>query len=155
MPVVLVLDQVRSFYNVGSFFRTADGAGLERLVLCGITAHPPQEGIKKTALGAEETVEWEYEMDATVALRRMKAKGYQVVAVETGEGAEDLFEWAPRWPVCLVFGNEVEGVNEAVLAECEGRVALEMRGVKNSLNVATVGGIVSYELLRKWRGRLK
>jgi 23S rRNA (guanosine2251-2'-O)-methyltransferase len=151
VPVVILLDHVRSMYNVGAFFRTADAAALEKLLLCGITAHPPQEGIAKTALGAEQTVPWEYHVDALVPLRMMKARGYQVAAVETGEAAEDLFNWQPRWPLCVVFGNEVEGLSPELIACCDAHVRLPMRGVKNSLNVATAGGIVAYELLRKWR----
>ncbi len=137
-------------YNVGAFFRTADAARVERVVLCGITAHPPQEGIAKTALGAQETVPWEYHTDTLVALRRWRMRGYQLAAVETGAPAVDLFEWEPRWPVCLVFGNEVDGLDEGLLAECDIRVRLPMYGQKNSLNVATAGGVVAYELLRKW-----
>lgn len=153
MPVVAVLDHVRSMYNVGAFFRTADAVRLERLVLCGITAHPPQEGIGKTALGAEETVPWEYHTDALVPLRMMRARGYHVAAIETGESATDIFDWQPSWPVCVVFGNEVDGLGEGVLASCDAHIRLPMNGVKNSLNVATAGGVVVYELLRKFRER--
>jgi len=140
-------------YNVGAFFRTADAVKLERLMLCGITAHPPQEGIGKTALGSEETVPWEYHTDALVALRMMRARGYEIAAMETGEGAVDLFEWEPRWPVCVVFGNEVDGLGEGLMSVCDRHVRLPMYGVKNSLNVATAGGVVAYELLRKHRER--
>lgn len=150
---MIVLDSVRSMYNVGAFFRTADAVRLERLALCGITAHPPQEGIAKTALGAQETVPWEYEVDTLVALRRWAARGYEIAAIETGEVAEDLFAWQPRWPVCVVFGNEVDGLSDGVLAVCGRRVRLPMFGAKNSLNVATAGGVVAYELLRKWLRR--
>ncbi len=146
---MIVLDNVRSMYNVGAFFRTADAVRLERLVLCGITAHPPQEGIAKTALGAQECVPWEYEMDTLVALRKYAARGYEVAAVETGEPADDLFAWQPNWPVCVVFGNEVEGLGAGLLSMCGRRVRLPMFGAKNSLNVATAGGVVAYELLRK------
>lgn len=146
---MIVLDNVRSMYNVGAFFRTADAVRLERLVLCGITAHPPQEGIGKTALGAQECVPWEYEMDTLVALRKYAARGYEVAAVETGEPADDLFAWQPNWPVCVVFGNEVEGLGAGLLSMCGRRVRLPMFGAKNSLNVATAGGVVAYELLRK------
>lgn len=151
MPAVILLDHVRSMFNVGSFFRTADAAGLERLLLCGITAHPPQPGIAKTALGADQTVPWEYYVDSAVALRMFRARGYQLAAIETGERAVDLFDWTPRWPVCVVFGNEADGLDPDLVASCDAHVRLPMRGVKNSLNVATAGGIVAYELLRKWR----
>ena len=154
LPVILLLDHVRSMYNVGAFFRNADAAGLERLVLCGITAHPPQEGIAKTALGAEQVVPWEYHTDALVAVRRWRARGYQVAAIETGEQAIDLFEWRPKWPVCVVFGNEVDGLSEGLMAVCDTHVRLPMNGTKRSLNVATAGGVVAYELLRKYREEL-
>lgn len=151
LPVVVVLDNVRSMYNAGAFFRTCDAAGAETLVLCGITAHPPQPGVAKTALGAERTVPWRYETDTLVALRMYKARGYELAAVETADPSADLFGWQPRWPVCLVFGNEVDGLSEGVLAVCDVRVRIPMHGSKNSLNVATAGGVVLYELLRKWR----
>jgi tRNA G18 (ribose-2'-O)-methylase SpoU len=151
LPAVVLLDQVRSMYNVGAFFRTADAAGLEKLVLCGITAHPPQEGIAKTALGAQESVPWEYYTDALVAIRVWRARGYEIAAIETGADAEDLFDWQPRWPVCVVFGNEVDGLSDAVMAAADRHVRLPMLGGKRSLNVATAGGVVAYELLRKHR----
>ncbi len=151
LPVVMVLDHVRSMYNVGAFFRTADAVNLERLSLCGITAHPPQEGIAKTALGSEKTVTWDYETDALVALRMYAARGYELAAIETSSDAVDLFDWQPRWPVCVVFGNEVDGLGEGVMSVCTTHVRLPMRGSKSSLNVATVGGVVAYELLRKYR----
>ncbi len=150
-PVAVVLDNIRSMYNSGAFFRTCDAAGAEKLVLCGITAHPPQPGVAKTALGAERSVPWAYEVDTLVALRLFRARGYQLAAVETAEPSVDLFEWQPQWPVCIVFGNEVDGLSGAVLDACDVRIRIPMRGAKNSLNVATAGGIVLYELLRKWR----
>jgi 23S rRNA (guanosine2251-2'-O)-methyltransferase len=151
LPVVILLDHVRSMYNVGAFFRTADAVGLERLVLCGITAHPPQDGIAKTALGAENSVPWEYHTDALVALRMLRARGCEIAAIETGEGAVDLFDWKPRWPVCVLFGNEVDGLSEGLMECCDRHVRLPMVGAKRSLNVATAGGVVAYELLRKHR----
>lgn len=151
LPVAVVLDNVRSMYNVGAFFRTCDAAGAARLVLCGITARPPQQGVAKTALGAELSMPWVYEVDTLVALRLMRARGFQLAAVETAPAALDLFEWEPRWPVCVVFGNEVDGLSSAVLDACDVRVRIPMRGIKASLNVATAGGVVLYELLRKWR----
>ena len=151
LPVSVVLDHVRSMYNVGAFFRTADGVRAERLYLCGITAKPTQPGVAKTALGAEASVAWEHYYDALVPLRMLAARGYQIAAMETSDEAVDLFDWQPRWPVCVVFGNEVDGVGEALLAGCHVQVRLPMRGLKHSLNVATAGGVVLYELLRKYR----
>lgn len=151
LPVVFLLDHVRSQYNVGAFFRSADGAGLEKLWLCGITAQGTQSGVRKTALGAEEQVAWEYHHDARVPLRMLQARGYQIAALETAPRAEDLFDWQPRWPVCVLFGNEVDGIGEDLLAACDVFVRLPMLGRKHSLNVATAGGVVAYELLRKYR----
>ena len=151
LPVCVVLDHIRSMYNVGAFFRTADGVRAERLYLCGITAKPDQPGVAKTALDAEQSVAWEHYYDALVPLRMLAARGYQIAAVETADDAVDLFDWEPRWPVCVVFGNEVDGVGEGLLPVCDIKVRLPMRGVKHSLNVATAGGVVLYELLRKYR----
>src|ERR1044071_7303728 len=112
--VVVVLDNIRSLYNTGSILRTGDASGVERVVLCGITPRPDQgsrqrRAIAKTALGAEDSVRWTYEPDASVALSRLKDGGYHIVAVETAADAVNLFEWTPTWPVSLVFGHEVEG----------------------------------------------
>ncbi|MCL4794870.1 MAG: RNA methyltransferase [Bryobacteraceae bacterium] len=151
LPVVLVLDHVRSAYNTGAFFRTADAAGVERLYLCGITAAPANAAVRKTALGAEETVSWEYNADALVPLRSLRARGFEIAAIETSERAVDLFDWRPRFPLCVVFGNEVDGLAPAVLEACDTHVRLPMLGRKHSLNVATAGGVVVFEILRKYR----
>ena len=151
LPICVLLDHVRSMYNVGAFFRTADGVRAERMYLCGITAKPDQPGVAKTALGGEANVAWEHYYDALVPLRMLASRGYQIAAMETTDDAVDLFDWQPRWPVCVVFGNEVDGVGDALLSACDAKVRLPMRGVKYSLNVATAGGVVLYELLRKYR----
>ena len=123
-------------------------------MLCGITPRPDQgsrqrRAIAKTALGAENSVPWEYEADATDALRRLAADGYQLVAVETVPDAVDLFEWTPRWPVCLVFGHEVVGVSPSLDPHVDTVIRIPMLGHKRSLNVATAAGVVLYELLRR------
>jgi tRNA G18 (ribose-2'-O)-methylase SpoU len=151
LPVCILLDHLRSMYNVGAFFRAADGVRAQRLYLCGITSRPIQPGVAKTALGAEASVAWEHYYDALVPLRMLAAQGYQIAAMETSDEAVDLFDWQPRWPVCVVFGNEVDGVGDALLAASHVQVRLPMRGLKHSLNVATAGGVVLYELLRKYR----
>jgi len=150
-PVAVLLDNVRSMYNVGAFFRAADGVGLEKLYLCGITAHPPKKAISKTALGAEETVAWEHDWDAVQIVERLRGSGFQIAAIETGAQAVDLFEWRPRFPVCVMFGHEVDGLRPELLEMAEVHVRIPMLGQKESLNVATAGGVVLYELLRKWR----
>ena len=151
LPVSVLLDNVRSLYNVGAFFRTADAAGLEKLYLCGITGRPPKRAISKTALGAEKTVPWEHAWEPGPLLEKIRSRGYEVVAVETAVHALDLFDWAPRFPVCLVFGHEVEGIREELSALADTHVRIPMLGGKHSLNVATAGGVVVYELLRKFR----
>ena len=155
LPVTIVLDNVRSLYNTGAFFRTADACAAEKLILCGITPRPEQgikqkNGISKTALGAEETVAWEYAATASSALEGLA--GYQIAAIETSTHAVDLFDWMPSWPVCLVFGHETDGVSPDVARYCHTHVRIPMLGRKHSLNVATAAGVVLYELLRKYRG---
>ncbi|HTX34077.1 MAG TPA: RNA methyltransferase [Bryobacteraceae bacterium] len=151
LPVSVLLDNVRSLYNVGAFFRTADAAGVEKLYLSGITGRPPKRGIAKTALGAEESVPWEYAWEARPALEALRERGYEIAAVETSVHAVDLFDWRPRFPVCLVFGHEVEGIRAEIAAFCDTHVRIPMLGAKHSLNVATAGGVAIYELLRKYR----
>ena len=156
LPVVVVLDNVRSLYNTGAFFRTADACAVEKLVLCGITPRPDQgtkqkHGIAKTALGAETSVPWEYSVSTSSALETAIAAGCHVAAVETSPQAVDLYDWVPAWPVCLVFGHETEGVSPEVGRFCETHVRIPMLGSKHSLNVATAAGVVLYELLRKYR----
>jgi len=151
LPVAVLLDNVRSMYNVGAFFRTADAASIEKLYLCGITAYPPKHAISKTALGAEETVPWEHGWEPVPAVEELRARGYEMAAIETTVHAVDLFDWSPRWPVCVVFGHEVDGVRPEVSALCDTHVRIPMLGAKHSLNVATAGGVVIFELLRKYR----
>jgi tRNA G18 (ribose-2'-O)-methylase SpoU len=151
LPVAVLLDDVRSMYNVGAFFRTADAAAAEALYLTGITAYPPKSGIHKTALGAEESVRWEHARDPGPLLDRLRTQGYQVAAIETTPHAVDLFDWEPAFPVCVVFGHEVDGIRPEVSARCDVHIRIPMLGRKHSLNVATAGGIALFELLRKYR----
>ena len=153
LPVCVLLDNVRSLYNVGAFFRTADAARLEKLYLCGITGRPPKRAISKTALGAEETVPWEHAWEPRTVAESLRARSYEIAAVETAVHAVDLFDWEPRFPVCLLFGHEVEGIGAELSALADTHVRIPMLGGKHSLNVATAGGVVVYELLRKYRGR--
>jgi tRNA G18 (ribose-2'-O)-methylase SpoU len=151
LPVAVLLDNVRSMYNVGAFFRTADAASVEKLYLAGITARPPKKAIAKTALGAQDTVPWEHAWDALPLVEGIRARGYEMAAVETSVHAVDLFDWQPRFPVCVVFGHEVDGIRPEISARCDTYVRIPMLGTKHSLNVATAGGVVIYELLRKYR----
>jgi 23S rRNA (guanosine2251-2'-O)-methyltransferase len=151
LPVAVLLDNIRSLYNVGSFFRTADAAAIQKLYLCGITGKPPRKEISKTALGAEDTVAWEQAADAVELIRSLRAREYEIAAVETNMHAVDLYDWIPRFPVCVAFGNELEGLQPEISALCDTHVRIPMLGTKHSLNVATAGGVVMYELLRKYR----
>ena len=156
LPVIVVLDNIRSLYNTGAFFRTADACAIEKLVLCGITPRPDQGGrqaraIGKTALGAEASVPWEYVPDVSAAVSRVRQHGYRVAAVETSAHAVDLYQWQPRWPVCLVFGHETDGVSDVASSLVDEHVRIPMLGRKGSLNVATAAGVVLYELLRRHR----
>lgn len=151
LPVEVALADVRSLYNVGAFFRTCDAAGVDTLHLCGITGYPPNQQIRKTALGAEESVQWQHHAKAIELIRTLRESGHEIAAVETSVHAVDLFDWKPRFPVCLVFGNEVEGIDSAISGACDTHVRIPMLGLKHSLNVATAGGVAIYELLRKYR----
>jgi tRNA G18 (ribose-2'-O)-methylase SpoU len=151
LPVAVLLDNVRSLYNVGAFFRTADAAGVARLHLCGITGRPPKRAIAKTALGAEDSVPWEHTWEPVPLIQALRQGGYEIAAVETTIHAVDLFDWRPRFPVCIIFGHEVDGIRPEVSALCDTHVRIPMLGAKHSLNVATAGGVAIYELLRKYR----
>lgn len=151
IPVHLLLDDIRSMYNVGAFFRTADAAAAGHIHVCGITPLPTQPGVAKTALGAESTVPWSRAADPLERLHLLRETGFQLAAIETQPHAVDLFDWKPDFPVCALFGNEVEGLKAELLAACDLSVQIPMLGVKHSLNVATAGGVVIYELLRKYR----
>ena len=146
LPFVVLLDDLRSLWNVGSIFRTADACGVRELILAGITGYPPRPEITKTALGAQDAVAWSYRADARDALEHARAAGYVTVAVECTPRAVSLE--AMEWPqaVCLVMGNEVAGVSSPVMDACDHHVSIPMRGVKDSLNVAVAFGIVAHHL---------
>jgi tRNA G18 (ribose-2'-O)-methylase SpoU len=145
-----VLDNVRSLGNVGSMFRTADGAGFEPLYLCGITGCPPHKSIAKTSLGAEDHIRWEHHSSAVEILLRLRAQGVQVIALEKTDSSEVLDETLARGgvnpPLCLVVGNEVAGITAEALATATIRCHLPMRGIKASLNVAVAFGIAAYAI---------
>ena len=144
MPVVVVLDNVRSMNNVGSFFRTCDAFAVERVVLCGITGTPPDREIHKTALGAETTVHWSYEKNIMTALENLRTQGYTLVAVEQVEGAAMLqkFDCMSGKKYALVFGNEVSGVAQEAVSICDDAIEIPQAGTKHSLNVSVSGGVV-------------
>ena len=146
LPFCVVLNNIRSLHNVGSIFRTADGVGVEKIWLCGISGYPPQSGIAKTALGAQDSVPWEYRQDGLGLLKELKAKGYQIVLLEQMQGAVSYDEFIPKPPVCLVIGNEISGVSDAWLDLCDTAVDIDMAGIKNSLNVAVAFGVMAYQI---------
>jgi tRNA G18 (ribose-2'-O)-methylase SpoU len=152
MPVTVVLDNIRSLNNVGSFFRTCDAFAVERLLLCGITGTPPSRELHKTALGAEHTVAWRYFDDTLQALAALRSEGYTLLAVEQAESAVMLQEFrpAPDKRYALVFGNEVEGVAQEAADMCDGAIEIPQAGTKHSLNVSVAGGAVLWHLFAQY-----
>ncbi|HRZ40301.1 MAG TPA: TrmH family RNA methyltransferase [Candidatus Omnitrophota bacterium] len=151
LPFVVVLDNLRSLHNVGSAFRTADGVGLEKVWLCGITGFPPQSQISKTAIGAEQVVSWEYEEDVVSVVKGLKRQGYQIVLLEQTPQSRDYHEYEPHAPVCLIIGNEVDGISESVVPLADYAVDIKMHGMKNSLNVSVAFGIAAYHIGNRLR----
>ncbi|MDA3865645.1 MAG: RNA methyltransferase [Salinivirgaceae bacterium] len=151
IPVVLVLDNIRSAHNVGSFFRTADAFRIEHIFLCGITAQPPSNEIRKTALGATESVNWTYMDDSVECVDKLKEKGFTVAGVEQVDNPVLLQDFCPEKskPLALVFGNEVKGVRQRVLDNCHFAIEIPQFGTKHSLNVSVSGGIVIWEVFKK------
>ena len=144
LPFIVVLNNIRSLHNVGSIFRTCDGVGVEKLWLCGITGYPPDAQLAKTALGAEERVDWEYRADVCSVLKELKAKNYRIVLLEQTTESISYDEFEPSGPVCLVVGNEIEGVAQSIVPLCDAAIEIEMAGLKNSLNVSVAFGVVAY-----------
>ena len=159
LPLVVVLDDVRSLYNVGSVFRTCDAFRVEAVYLCGITATPPHNEIHKTALGAEDSVDWRYFETADQAVVELKKQGYSVYAVEQAEGSTRLPLHSPFTPpslplhslskTAIVLGNEVKGVHQSVIDRCDGCLEIPQFGTKHSLNVSVAAGIVIWEFARQ------
>jgi 23S rRNA (guanosine2251-2'-O)-methyltransferase len=146
-PIVVILDNVRSMNNVGSVFRTADAFLLEAICLCGYTPQPPHRDIQKTALGATETVDWLHYEQTVDAVLDLKQRGYTVFAVEQVEGSISLEHFQmPSQPIAIVMGNEVSGVDSAVLEQCDGCIEIPQLGSKHSLNISVAAGIVIWKL---------
>jgi 23S rRNA (guanosine2251-2'-O)-methyltransferase len=150
VPVIVVLENIRSAYNVGSVFRTADAFLAEAIYICGYSARPPHKEIKKTALGAEETVAWKHYKTAAEAIEEVKAAGCKVYAVEQAEGSYELqsVSFGPEEKIAVVFGNEVTGVEQSTIHLCDGCIEIPQLGMKHSLNIATAAGVVLWELVR-------
>ena len=150
IPVLVVLDNIRSQNNIGSIFRTADAFRLEGIYLCGITAKPPHREIHKTALGATESVAWTYYKTTVEAVRQLKKEGYQVFSVEQAEGSlrPDRIKFRKDRKYALVFGHEVRGVGEELLEMSDGCIEIPQFGTKHSLNISVAAGIVIWEVFR-------
>lgn len=151
LPVVLVLDGLRSLYNIGSIFRTADALLIEKIYLCGICGTPPNKQIEKVALGAVDTVPFEYMVSVGDCLEKLKKEGRGIVAVELTGESENYRNTEYHFPMALLLGNEVEGVSETGMAFADSAVDIPMQGRANSLNVATAVAVVGYEILAQFR----
>ncbi len=150
-PLVIVLDNIRSMMNVGSVFRTADAFRIEKILLCGITACPPHKEIHKTALGATESVEWQYFDDTIDAVKALRNENYQVFALEQTTKSQSLKDFRPGKDIkyALVFGNEVKGVQDKVLQQCHGSIEIPQFGTKHSFNISVTVGITLWDFFSK------
>lgn len=150
IPIVVVLENIRSGYNVGSVFRTADAFLLHAVYICGYTAHPPHKEIKKTALGAEETVGWKYFKKTAEAIEELRKEGYRIFAVEQALHSLPLQQvvFGGEQKLAVIFGNEVSGVEQATIELTDGCIEIPQLGMKHSLNIATAAGVVLWELVR-------
>jgi 23S rRNA (guanosine2251-2'-O)-methyltransferase len=155
IPVVVVLDNIRSGLNVGAIFRTCDAFSVEAIYLCGITVQPPHAEIMKTALGATDSVQWYYEENTITALKNLNENGYSLMPVEQTDHSLFLHEavLTGYYPMALIFGNEMRGVSPDVLLMCNKSLEVPQGGIKHSLNVATTAGIVIWECYRQFRLR--
>lgn len=153
LPAIIVLDNIRSLSNVGAFFRTADAFRMEAIYLCGITACPPHREIHKTALGADESVNWKYFETTAEACEHLKALNYKIFAIEQVENSIKLDDFNAPEKSAYIFGNEVDGVDDAVLTYCEQAVEIPQEGTKHSLNVSVTGGIVMHHIFKIMWGK--
>ena len=149
-PITIVLDNIRSALNVGSVFRTADAFLIEKIILCGITIIPPNKDIRKVALGATNSVNWQFEKDTFAAISKLKKTGYHIIGVEQADKSLELNNFTlPNKPLAIIMGNEVNGVSEDVLAICDEVIEIPQFGTKHSLNISVATGIVVWELWKK------
>ena len=153
VPIVIVLDNIRSAHNVGSIFRTSDAFLIEKIILCGISPTPPKNKIRKTALGATESLDWEYYSDTLESINKLKNNGYTIVSIEQANKSENLEDFKPKksLKLALVFGNEINGVNEKIIKVSDNVVEIPQHGTKHSLNVSVSVGIVLWDIFLKNR----
>jgi len=151
LPVIVVLENIRSAYNVGSVFRTSDAFLVEAIYITGYSAKPPHKEVKKTALGAEETVVWQHFPSAKEAVTALREQGCKIFAVEQVENSRKLHElnWNVNEKIAVIFGNEVTGVEQETIGLCDGCLEIPQLGMKHSLNIATAAGVVLWELVRR------
>ena len=151
LPVVILLDNIRSLHNVGSAFRTADAFRIEKIFLTGITGIPPHREIEKTALGATNTVDWEYAEKPEDIVSRLKIEGYKILAIEQTDTSKNLqsYHFTPDQKICLIFGNEIHGVSDAVIELADEAIEIPQAGTKHSLNISVCVGIVTWEVIRQ------
>jgi 23S rRNA (guanosine2251-2'-O)-methyltransferase len=149
LPIIIVLDNVRSALNVGSVFRSSDAFRVEKIILCGITAQPPHKEVLKTAIGATESVSWEYFEDTRDAVRKLKSENTKVYAIEQASNSIDLRAFIPGESTAVIFGHEMDGVAQDVIDLCDGCIEIHQEGTKHSLNVSVCAGIVCWELHKK------
>ena len=151
VPIIIVLDNVRSAHNVGSVFRTSDAFLIEKIMLCGICPIPPKNEIRKTALGATESVEWEYFNDNADCIKGLTKKGYKIISIEQADNATELNNYFMEKPqkIALVFGNEINGVSEEIIQQSDDVIEIPQHGTKHSFNVSVSVGIVLWDLTRK------
>lgn len=151
-PIRVILNDIRSLNNIGAFFRTADAFNIEKIYLCGITAQPPHREIHKTALGATESVDWEYRAEILPLIRQLQLEGVAVASIEQAEQTVKLHELdsLPKQPTALIFGNEVDGVDQAAIDASDYILEIPQFGTKHSLNVSVCGGVVLWEFAKRW-----
>jgi len=154
-PISILVENVRSVYNVGAIFRSADGFGATKIYLTGYTACPPREDLHKTALGAEDAVPWEYYKNPLEAVRIIKKAGISLVLIEQTKISKSIYEIDYEFPICFIVGNEVNGVSEQISELADIHAELPMLGIKQSLNVSVAVGIVGYEFSRNYRQKVK
>ena len=152
-PFVVLADNIRSLHNVGAIFRTSDAVHLEHIYLCGITGTPPRDEIRKTSLGAEESVPWTFVKNAGHVIEELRGQGYHIVALEHTDKSIDYRTAPYNFPLCLIIGNEYLGIQDHLVQASDMAVEIPMHGIKQSLNVSVAFGVIAYELLNQWKNR--
>ncbi len=145
----IIAHNIRSLYNIGTIFRTADGLGVKKLFLTGYSGYPPRKEISKVALGAEESVAWQHYSSLNYLIKKLKKENINIIALETGQDSIDYLKYKPKFPLALIVGNEVKGLSSAILKNVEKKISLPMNGLKESLNVGIALGIASYYIISK------